>query len=115
MVALESASIASILKASCAWLALSATSERSKGFMNVSVSGEKRMQVPPAGSTTGAYSPAGSKTITSSSGYASIVFMISRLTLKLFPEPGLPQTNPMGLASFLRLQMTRLPDCLDWP
>ena len=68
MVALESASIASILKASCAWFALSATSERSKGFMNVSVSGEKRMQVPPAGSTTGAYSPAGSKTITSSSG-----------------------------------------------
>ena len=68
MVALESASIASILNASCAWFALSATSERSKGFMNVSVSGENLMHVPPAGSTTGAYSPAGSKTITSSSG-----------------------------------------------
>ena len=41
--------------------------------------------------------------------------MISRFTEKDFPEPGLPQTNPMGEASFLRLHMTRLPDCLDCP
>lgn len=44
-----------------------------------------------------------------------MVFSISRLTEKDLPDPGLPATNPMGLASFLRLQSTRFDDCLFWP
>ena len=48
----------------------------------------------------------------SSSGYARMVFSISRLTEKDLPEPGLPATKPMGLARRLRLQSTRLEDCL---
>ena len=111
----ERARNASILKAIWAASALPSTSVRSKGFMDVSESGARRMFWPLQLPTRVEYSPAGSKMTTSSSGKASTVFRISRLTLNDLPEPGLPQTKPMGLASRLRLQMTRLPDCLDWP
>ena len=111
----ESAKKASILNASCAASALPSTSDRSKGLSAVSASGARRTFTPPRASMRLPYSPAGSKMMISSVGYESTVLVISRLTENDLPEPGFPQTNPMGLASFLRLQMTRLPDCLDWP
>ena len=73
------------------------------------------MHSPPFASTTGEYSPAGSRTMISSSGYARMVFSISRLTENDFPDPGLPATKPMGLASLFRLHRTRFEDCLFCP
>ncbi len=70
---------------------------------------------PPSAPTRFPYSPAGSKITTSSSGCASTVLVISRLTEKLLPEPGLPHTNPMGLARRLRSHSTRFPLSLDCP
>ena len=68
IVALDSARKASILKAIWAERDWCATSERSKGFRCVSASGAKRMHSPPLADTTGEYSPAGSRTMISSSG-----------------------------------------------
>ena len=115
IVAEESARNASILKAICAAVDWCATSDRSKGFRCVPESGAKRIDSPPLPVTTGLYSPAGSRMMISSSGYASIVFSISRLTLNDLPLPGLPATNPMGLARCLRLHSTRLLLCLFCP
>ena len=36
-------------------------------------------------------------------------------TDEYLPDPGLPATNPMGLARCFRLQSTRLLLCLFWP
>lgn len=43
-----------------------------------------------------------------------MVFSISRFTENDLPDPGLPATNPMGLARCLRLQSTKFDDCLFW-
>ena len=83
--------------------------------MCVPESGANLTFSPSTASTSRPYSPAGSNMTTSSSGYASTVLTISRFTLNDLPEPGVPQTKPIGLARSLRLQMTRLPDCFDWP
>ena len=78
-------------------------------------SGERRTCRPPQASVMGPNSWAGSRMMISSPGYASLVFVISRLVWKLLPLPGLPPTNPMGLASLLRLAMTRLSEWRFWP
>ena len=78
-------------------------------------SGANLIDSPPLPVTTGLYSPAGSRMMISSSRYARIVFSISLFTENDLPEPGLPDTNPMGLASALRLHSTRFDDCLFWP
>ena len=99
------------------WLvvAMLATSERSNGLKRVGESGENAMFDPPSASMRVGYSPAGSNTMIWSSGCASTVLVISRLTLNDLPEPGLPQTNPIGDAKSFLLQTTRLPDCFDCP
>ena len=51
----------------------------------------------------------------SSSGFCMKLLVISRFTKKDLPEPGMPSTNPMGVDSFLRLSMIRLPESLFWP
>ena len=107
MVAAESARKASILNARWALGLRSATSVRSKGLRCESESGPSLMVVPPHGSVTAEYSPAGSKMITWSVGYARIVLRISRFVEKDLPLPGLPATNPMGLARLRLLQITR--------
>ena len=61
MVAEDSAKNASILKAICAEGDWCATSAKSNGLRWVSESGAKRMDSPPLATTTGEYSPAGSR------------------------------------------------------
>jgi hypothetical protein len=92
IVAPESARNASILKARCAAGGCPATSARSKGLRQAPEPGPSFTETPPLGTTTLAYSPAGSKMTTWSSLYARIVFSISRFTEKDLPLPGLPDT-----------------------